>query len=642
LRDPAYNIAYWNLHERAAELRFENDQLTIGLRPVVFFHYSGFDPSTPNVISLHQNRFSMKDYPNVRPVYQFYRKQLEAEGHVQINQWTYAFGSFDNGVKIPDAARTLYAQTNQRQKIKFGNPFSAASANSLFSWINQPIDHLVLPNTPVLTRLHMEFYNSRPDLHAAYPEPLGNNRLQLIRWLEAHAVEDFKIDPYFVPGKHYTKSSKVQGRLGMAQFQLKKLISNSHSRLKEAVKRAFPPESPWFRILQVFNFRYLEPNVGKVQPAMPQQVPARSSLPFGVNVAGYIKGEFGVAEVARASLKSLAAVDVPHVLNNIEAQAYRDNDPTFAEFSPNNPYRVNLIHVNADQIPVFANAKGPAYFQGRYNIACWFWELSTFPKQWRPAFDYLQEIWVASGFCQESIARSAPIPVVKMNFPILIDEDQVRPNREPYSLPEDVFIFGFVFDFHSLVERKNPLGLLKAFEMAFEDRKDVLLVLKSINGRHAPEKMQHLQEAAQRSRVNLKLIDEYLPRQEAINLVATFDSFVSLHRSEGLGIGLAQAMYLKKPVIATSYSGNMEFMNHNNSFLVRYQLAELQESYGPYEMGNTWAEPDLEHAARLMRQVHADRGLAAQIAERASIDIRTRMVPEVTGQSMKARLQLIS
>jgi glycosyltransferase involved in cell wall biosynthesis len=337
-------------------------------------------------------------------------------------------------------------------------------------------------------------------------------------------------------------------------------------------------------------------------------------------------------------LKSLEAAQVPYVLNNVKTPFHRENDPTFVEFSAINPYRVNLVHVNADQTYVFANDKGPGYFKGRYNIGYWFWELSTFPKQWRSAFEGYQEIWVASSFCQESIASQSPLPVVKMTFPILMDANEIEPNRTHFDLPEDQFTFGFVFDYLSLAERKNPYGLLQAFEMAFGNKKDALLVIKTINGESAPEKVQKLREAAQSSGANIRFIDGYIPRRDAINLVASFDSFVSLHRSEGLGIGMAQAMRLGKPVIATGYSGNMDFMNHNNSYLVRYQLTELQEDYGPYEKGNVWAEPDLEHAAALMRQVYEDRVAAQQIANRAALDIKTRMIPEVTGREMKERL----
>jgi glycosyltransferase involved in cell wall biosynthesis len=123
-----------------------------------------------------------------------------------------------------------------------------------------------------------------------------------------------------------------------------------------------------------------------------------------------------------------------------------------------------------------------------------------------------------------------------------------------------------------------------------------------------------------------------------VGLTASFDSFVSLHRSEGFGIGMAQAMYLGKPVIATGYSGNMDFMNHNNSYLVRYRLVELDQNYGPYEKGYVWADPDLEHAAELMRRVFADPGGAQQVARQAEADIKQLRTFELAGAEMKARL----
>jgi glycosyltransferase involved in cell wall biosynthesis len=327
------------------------------------------------------------------------------------------------------------------------------------------------------------------------------------------------------------------------------------------------------------------------------------------------------------------------VLNNVESYVHRHEDKTLENFSPDNPYRFNLVHVNADQAHVFANLKGPAYFKQRHNIACWFWELSTFPRSWQSSFNYYQEIWVASGFCQESIAAQAPIPVVKMIQPVLIDTAKVKPDRSRLGLPQDKFIYGFVFDYMSVVERKNPLAIINAFKLAFGDREDVLLLIKTINGNQVPNQVQRLHQAARGS--NIQFIDGYLARDEVINLVSSLDSYVSLHRSEGLGISMAQAMYLKKPVIATGYSGNMEFMNHNNSFLVRYQLAELQENLGPYTKGQHWAEPDVEHAAELMRLVFDNQASAQKIAERAAADIKANMTPEVTGSAMKERLLLL-
>jgi glycosyltransferase involved in cell wall biosynthesis len=221
-----------------------------------------------------------------------------------------------------------------------------------------------------------------------------------------------------------------------------------------------------------------------------------------------------------------------------------------------------------------------------------------------------------------------------------MDSLPVRPDRSAFGLPGDKFLFGFVFDYLSLAERKNPMGLVKAFRQAFEDREDALLVIKTINAEHAPEKAALLKELAKGC--NVRFIDGHISRHEMTALIASFDSFVSLHRSEGFGIGMAQAMYLGKPVIATGYSGNMDFMNHNNSYLVRYRLAELEQDNGPYEKGNVWADPDLDHAAELMRLVFTDRTSAQEVAGRAEADIKKQMTVNLAGDRMKARLLTIA
>jgi glycosyltransferase involved in cell wall biosynthesis len=296
--------------------------------------------------------------------------------------------------------------------------------------------------------------------------------------------------------------------------------------------------------------------------------------------------------------------------------------------------------VNADQCSEFARQKGPAHFENRYNIGYWFWELSHFPKQWLSSFDYFQEIWVASAFCQESIAKSSPLPVVKMTFPVMLDQNQAVPNRSRFGLPEDGFLYGFVFDYLSLIERKNPFGIIEAYRKAFAGGSDTALVIKTINSEYAPKKAAKLREAA--FGCNAHFIDGHITRQDMASLISSFDCFVSLHRSEGFGIGLAQSMFLRKPVIATGYSGNMEFMNHNNSFLVRYKLAELEKDYGPYEKGGVWAEPDVEHAAELMHLVFNNRSYSEQVALRAEADIKSKMSIDIAGKEMKERLLLIA
>jgi glycosyltransferase involved in cell wall biosynthesis len=138
------------------------------------------------------------------------------------------------------------------------------------------------------------------------------------------------------------------------------------------------------------------------------------------------------------------------------------------------------------------------------------------------------------------------------------------------------------------------------------------------------------------------ILDSFLSKGEVNALISLADCYTSLHRSEGFGLPLAEAMYLKKPVIATAYSGNLDFMNVNNSFLVKYRLSEIKEDIGPYKAGSVWAEPDIEHAAALMRQVYEDRGLGLSIGRRASLDVQSEFSPQEVGKRIAGRMKIIT
>jgi glycosyltransferase involved in cell wall biosynthesis/SAM-dependent methyltransferase len=624
LRDPAYNIAYWNLHERGRRLRFEGDTLFIDHRPAVFYHFSGFDPDHMNAISRHQDRFVLADFPNLQPLFAYYQDLLQRNDFAGIKKWPYAFGRFDNDVRIPQLARVLYSRLSREQIHSFGDPFATSGPHTFFDWINLPGGY------PGLTRLQMEIHRARVDLQKTFPDPSGADLEHFTGWLIANATKDHNLDQVFLPAFPTTRTTYLSD----ARQRWRNLLFALRQALKGPVTRLLPVNSKLLHWLRSMDKEYFgQPIHESRQIVAPRE---HDDYPFGVNIAGYLMGEFGVAEAARASIKSMEAAGISHVLNIADTHVHRHEDHMFIEFSEKNPYRINLVHVNADQSHVFAGWKGTGYFQEHYNIGYWFWELSQFPLKWRSSFDYYQEIWVASAFCQESIAKSSPVPVIKMTFPVMVDEIHARPDRSAFGLPEDAFLFGFVFDYLSLAERKNPMGLIKAFQQAFENHEHALLVIKTINAEYAPEKVALLKDLSKG--YNIRFIDGHISRQEMTGLIASFDSFVSLHRSEGFGIGMAQAMYLGKPVIATGYSGNMDFMNHNNSYLVRYQLEELEQDYGPYEKGNVWADPDLDHAAELMQLVFTDRTGAQIIAARAEADIKKQMTVELAGAEMKARL----
>jgi len=190
------------------------------------------------------------------------------------------------------------------------------------------------------------------------------------------------------------------------------------------------------------------------------------------------------------------------------------------------------------------------------------------------------------------------------------------------------------------LHRKNPLGLIRAFQTAFRANDAATLVIKTTGGDDHGADLAELRLAARGG--NILLLDEMLPRARAYGLIAMADCFVSLHRSEGFGLGLAEAMLLGKPVIATGYSGNLDFMNRENSLLVDYKIVEIAEDRPIYTKGNFWAEPSIEHAAACMRQVYEHRDEANERALRAQPEIQRLLSIEAAGRRMRDRLEQIA
>jgi glycosyltransferase involved in cell wall biosynthesis len=358
---------------------------------------------------------------------------------------------------------------------------------------------------------------------------------------------------------------------------------------------------------------------------------------FGVNVLGSFGSETGVGEAARSSLRALKAASIPYVINNFADPDSANLDTEVQVFDHNNPHSVNLIHLNFDTVPAFAKEKGRAYFSGRYNIGCWFWELSEFPDIWYPNFNYFNEIWASSSFIQDCLSRVSPIPVIKMPLALATEIPVVtRFDRSYFHIPKDKFVFLFIFDFASASDRKNPLGLIQAFKLAFEGNEDVLLYLKSVHANHHLADFVSVRAAAD-GESNIYITDAVYSREEISALINCCDCYVSLHRSEGFGLPIAEAMRAAKPVVVTGYSGNMDFTTSENSFLVGYRLTQIERE-GPYPKGSVWADPDLDQAAEQMRSVYKNRDTAAERGHRARETVVKLFDPIVVGTRMKERL----
>jgi len=590
IRHPGYNVAYWNLMQRDVKISTDKT-ISVNNKPMYFFHFSGFSPENMENVSKHQNRFGLKNIENVRPVFELFRDLLVEKGYFESKDWKCKFDYFDNGIKIPNLARKVYAEAIQKD-IRFKNPFSTRDSNSFINFLNENVDE----EQPPITRLWYKIYEEREDLHDVFPEPLGKDRKAFFEWLNNSFMRELDYDRIFSPSQILKTSSTNKDK---KPYQLSSDI------ILEKKERT------------QLNLEQL-----------------------GFNLIGYLKGEFGIGESARNFVKALESQKIPYVLNNIISNVHRNEDNTHNNFRKENPYPINLIIVNADQSDFLYHEVGMNYFKNKYNIGVWAWELPTFPKNFARSEKYFNEIWVLSNYVSESVSNALSIPVVKIPSPIQFDESKLVKNKEKFGLKEKDFVFLFIFDFCSYFERKNPLAIIEAFQKAFDEKDDVTLVFKTINGTKFSYEFNKLKNSCNSK--NILLINEHWSKDDLLSLVASSDCYVSLHRSEGLGLTMAEAMLAKKPVIATAYGGNSDFMNINNSFPVKFKLIELNKDYGPYKKGNFWAEPDINHAASLMKEVYENRENAIKIAEKGHQFVKENLSPESVGKKILNRINSIA
>jgi len=388
----------------------------------------------------------------------------------------------------------------------------------------------------------------------------------------------------------------------------------------------FPKTAAWER-----------PLASAWQPAVPAG-PAEGTL--GANIVGYVRGQFGLAESARMYARALmdAGVQVrlfdvdlglPHGWNDRSLEAWIDEDL---------PFPVSFVFVNPDYLQQALEVVGREKLKGKRVIACWFWELERVPDAWLPAIAQVDEIMVATRFIENAFRHVTDKPILRVPQPLgeVVDSGL---QRVDFGLEEDVFVFLVTFDFNSWIERKNPFAAVEAFRRAFPpQRRDVRLLLKSSNGFRYREPFQRLLNiAAADPRILVR--DEIIDRAHVHALQRCCDAYVSLHRAEGFGLGLAECMAMGKPVIGTGWSGNMDFMDARNSCPVGYRMVPVAADAYPGGAGAEWAEPDIDQAAIYMRRLVDEPGLAAALGQQAAHDIQQSNAPAVAGRLIRERLR---
>lgn len=662
LRDPQYNIAYWNLADR------------LEVRPI-FFHFSGFDPENPSEFSRYQDRFRLESAGFAGELALRYRDDLLRYGYLESKSWPYAYA-------VPDLIRQI-------ERLPYvDDPFSSLGFDAITREWNQAVTDLDGRQTG-LTRLAYKVYQSRPDIQAAMPDVLGTDAVRFLQWfVESGAREHGLLEAFVQPvrdglrgreqARHRVIHEKILRTVGAydrpvevdwlnemhtgGPLRLTRLARSIYDSRPE-LRQSFPdPEGrdaagflTWLLSYGVREYRLDDVLVAPMREQWRRVVGKRvwwdarrwamsrpgkkqsqqAAGPLGANFTGYVRSEMGVGESVRCSIRSARAAGLGVAVKGVDFSGpYRLGDRSMDGQSEDARYPVNIFQVNADQADAVVNKLGSAFTKGKRNVGYWVWELEEFPSLWEPAFRHFDEIWAPTSFCQAAFAERSPVPVIRVPYGVQVDSISSL-GRDDFGIPRDRFTFLAMFDLLSVPERKNPLGMIEAFR----EVPDCHLVLKVNHASERPAEMARIVEAA--SGLSVTIIDRTLDRADVNALVNCCDCLLSLHRSEGFGLAVAEAMYLGKPVVVTDYSGTRDFTSAGNSFLVGYDRGEVPHGCEPYRPGAFWAEPRKNEAIEQMRVVASFFQIREERARRGAETVRRLLSPARVGGLMRDRLETL-
>lgn len=380
-------------------------------------------------------------------------------------------------------------------------------------------------------------------------------------------------------------------------------------RLRELAKAMVPSQ----RARRLLRRAYLLARVPKAT--------AEANLrPGRIVVAGFLSTASGIGESARLCLRALDALGTAPLALDI-SPGFGMADTVFSgAVSPTalDDAGTLIIHANGPEFLMALAQLGRRRLRHRRVIGYWAWELPVFPEGWETCQDYLHELWVPSLFVRDALRQRMSVPIRVVPHPVFEPPAMARP-REVLGLPEDRFVVLSMFDLRSSFERKNPLGIIEAFRRAFGDDPGVLLLLKARNVSEYPSRRRQLDQAMA-GLGNVRLMTEVLDQMGKTALVASADVLFSPHRSEGFGLTLAEAMALGKPVVATAWSGNMDFMDESCSALIPCDLVPVTDADGIYNaQGAVWAEPDVDEAARWLRRLRDSPELRERLGSQARL-----------------------
>jgi glycosyltransferase involved in cell wall biosynthesis len=703
LRHPGYNLAYWNLMHR--EVRKTKTGWTAGGQTLYFVHFSGPSFDNESVFSKHQNRYKVKDIGELAPLFLDYCKTVKSNGWSESRTYKYSFNYDDSGQLIPAILRSIYRETSFGKIPVATTPtkYKEAAAQKLadaIAYANAPSALISSQGGCLISNLMHRVWSARPDLQSAFNINTHAGQHDFVDWYLGHGWSEVGVDERFLEPvrEAHVKSVRIanrndiqdqkaplaessnqfqqagsggfKGKLGRIAFGMRPVLrpvyhalpedlkargkdwiqrsTNQTQLIKEDHQPVSRPNSPHQRPIRLSDIANRQ-NFDQGPPLTTQQnrtIVYTQTPESGVTLLGYSQAELGMGEHVRMSASALNDQHVPFGIYNVSLNVTaRQNDRRFdGLFLKTNKYRANILHINADQIPLVRADLGEAFFEGRYNIAFPAWELAIWPDAWVDTLNKMDEVWAPSNFVRDAIAAKVNIPVTTMTLAVELAEGYGRWRRSDFGIPNDAYVFLFNFDLASMSARKNPKAVIEAFWMALADLPSHAacphLVIKVLSADLSQEALQELRTlVGNDSRVQI-ITGTFTP-DKVHGLVNVCDCFVSLHRSEGFGRGPAEAMRMGKPVIATGYGGNVDFMNKQNSFLVDYKLIAVEPGEYPFSEGQKWANPNLTDAAGFMTKLLLSPEIGLKLGLSAKKDLEASNSKSVVGAAMVTRLQSI-
>lgn len=501
--------------------------------------------------------------------------------------------------------------------------------------IGEPADGLTQDGVIPISRLMHKVWELRPDVQEVFDLQTAGGREQFIAWYFTRGLVEQGLTPTLTDTQRLALLEPAE-----QVEELPRILEWIWRANGDLQARFQDPAAPDFRLWAATEGWRDYPVLADLHDIANWRPPAANTVtapdwpsrPFGVNLIGYARGQLGIGEDIRMAALAMEAAKIPFSIYGVEpgSNVCQGDQSAAHHLSDTLPYAINLVCMTGVETARLAAVEGRQLLEGRYSIGYWPWELPEWPPEWRHAYDLVDEVWASSRYTYEAYGRSCPKIVRHMPMAVTV-ERTIGLTRQQFGLPQDQFLFVFSFDMLSSMPRKNPSACIQAFRAAFpKGTEPAGLIIKAMRASPDNPDWQSLVAEAKRDR-RVKLVEGTLERAVLHDFYRSCDCYVSLHRSEGFGRGMAEAMLLGKPVIATGYSGNMDFTVPGTAMLVDHRLRRVEADEYPFGEGQIWAEPDVDHAAWCMRRIAADPPLRERLAGTAQRLAQTSYAPETVG-----------